>query len=268
VLVFLHIPKTAGSTFNFILENSFGVSACHTNHTKKPIFDQSDFDLARKLFPFLRSISGHNLIDPLSLSVPDPFYMTFLREPVARVISQYRDSQTLGQNRKTFEESVRADEQYENLHVKLMAGERNLDKAKRFLEKCGFVGLTEKFDLSLHVLSRLSPCRLNLKYKRRRVTPRGSSKATLESDNRLVELAREYNKLDLALYAFAVDEIFPKLCEKAGMRPSDEVASYDHYSSEIHPKFLAFSLYNMLFYRQLCKLLYRRKLRVGEVERV
>jgi hypothetical protein len=194
--------------------------------------------------------------------------MTFVREPVARVISQYRDSQTLGQNRKTFEESVRADDRYENLHVKLMAGERNLDKAKRFLEKCGFVGLTEKFDLSLHVLSRLSPYRLNLKYKRRRVTPLDASKARLENDDRLVEIAREYNTLDLALYAFAVDEIFPRLCEKAGMRLSDEVVSYDHYSSEIHPKFLAFSLYNMLFYRQLCKLLYRREFRAGEIERL
>jgi len=63
----------------------FGVFACHTNHIKKPIFGQADLDFARKMFPGLRSIAGHNLIDPLSLSVPDPFYLTFLREPVARV---------------------------------------------------------------------------------------------------------------------------------------------------------------------------------------
>ena len=31
MIVFLHIPKTAGSTFQIILENTFGVSACHTN---------------------------------------------------------------------------------------------------------------------------------------------------------------------------------------------------------------------------------------------
>jgi len=38
MIVFLHVPKTAGSTFQFILENSLGIHACHTNHTKKRIF--------------------------------------------------------------------------------------------------------------------------------------------------------------------------------------------------------------------------------------
>src|SRR4029077_17948550 len=105
MLIFLHIPKTAGSTFQFILENSLGVTACHTNHTKRPVFTQSDLDFARKLFPGLRSLAGHNLVDPFSLAVPDPFYLTFLREPVARVFSQYQDSLFSGK-RGTFEEEL------------------------------------------------------------------------------------------------------------------------------------------------------------------
>jgi len=43
MIVFLHIPKTAGSTFQFILENTFGVSACHTNHTKQDFFPTGRF---------------------------------------------------------------------------------------------------------------------------------------------------------------------------------------------------------------------------------
>ena len=54
MIVFLHIPKTAGSTFQFILENTFGVSACHTNHTKQHFFRQDDFEFARKFFPRMR----------------------------------------------------------------------------------------------------------------------------------------------------------------------------------------------------------------------
>lgn len=38
----LPIPETAGSTFQFILKNSFGLSACPTNYTKKKIFRQDD----------------------------------------------------------------------------------------------------------------------------------------------------------------------------------------------------------------------------------
>jgi hypothetical protein len=253
MIIFLHIPKTAGSTFQFILENSFGVSACHTNHNKKPVFTQADFNFARRIFPRLRSLAGHNPINPLSLSVPHPFYITFLREPIVRVVSQYLDSVTNGSNR-TFEQSLRTLENYENIHVKLMAGERNLDKAKFFLEKCSFVGLTEKFDLSLHVLKQLCPYKLNYNYKRRRVTPPNPNKKKLENDTRMMEMALEYNKLDVELYSFAINEVFPKMCAKAGFKPSDKVASYERYTSDFHLKFLMCNLYNMMFYRQLCKM--------------
>jgi hypothetical protein len=252
MIVFLHIPKTAGSTFQFILENNFGPFACHTNHHAKATFTQSDFDFARKLFPGLRSISGHNLVDPLSLSVPNPFYLTFLREPVDRVFSHYQDSVVCG-NRRTFEEELLSRESLENLQVKLMAGGRNLDRAKRFLEACRFVGLTEQFELSLQILERLSPCPLNLNYKRRRVAPNNRIKQSLAADRRLVDMTREYNKLDLELYSFAVHEIFPKMCASAGLGLADQVASRDHYTNEIKWRFLLCRLYNKSFYRQVCK---------------
>ena len=252
MIVFCHIPKTAGSSFQFILENSFGVFACHTDHTKKPVFRQDDFDFMRKLFPGLRSIAGHNLVDPLSLSLPNPFYLTFLREPVARVFSHYQDSVHNG-NRRTLEEELRRNDLLENLQVKFMAGGRDLARAKRFLETCGFVGLTEKFELSLHVLERLTPYPLNLNYKKRRVAPDNQIKKSLENDPRLVAMAREYNQLDLELYSFAVNEIFPKLCAKAGFGPADKVVSHDHYTSEIKWKYLLSHFYNMSFYRQVCK---------------
>jgi len=148
MIVFLHIPKTAGSTFQFILNNNLGISHCHTNHSHKEIFTQADLRFARMVFPGLKGIAGHNLVDPLALRVPNPFYMTFLREPVARVLSSYQErflvKQRLGQPTCDFAEALRTTGELQNLHVKLMAGGENLDKAKRFLERCDFVGLTEK----------------------------------------------------------------------------------------------------------------------------
>jgi hypothetical protein len=253
MIIFCHIPRTAGSSFQFILENSLGVFACHTNHTKRPVFTQRDLDFARKVFPGLRSIAGHNLIDPLSLAAPNPFHMTFLRDPVARVFSQYQGSVRSG-NRRTFEEELRRSEDLENLHVKLMAGGRNLDKAKRYLEKCGFVGLTERFELSIQVLKQLSPYALNLNYKRKNLALDNRVKKSLEDDSRLVDMTREYNRLDLELYAFAVSEIFPKMCAQAGLNPADKVAAHDHYRSEMKWKYLLCHFYNMSFYRQVCKI--------------
>ncbi len=119
---------------------------------------------------------------------------------------------------------MRARENLENLQVKLIAGGRDLDKAKRFLERCAFVGLTEKFDLSLRVLEGLSPWKLQIEL------PATSGRRKQHSEGRVEtgradagNFAREYNKLDLELYQFAVDEIFPRLCQKAGVNPADKV---------------------------------------------
>ncbi|MGH7989595.1 MAG: hypothetical protein ACREDS_05285, partial [Limisphaerales bacterium] len=190
-------------------------------------------------------------------SVPNPFYMTFLREPVARILSQYQErtlnNQRTGRPVQNFEEALRTDAELENLHVKLMAGEQNLDKAKRFLEKCSFVGLTEKFNLSLHMLGRLYPGRLNLNYQKRRVQTDNSIKKGIETDSRLMEMARERNRLDIELYSFAVNEIFPKLCAKAGLNPSDKIDPLDNYRHRIRLKILLNRFYNQSIYRQLCK---------------
>ena len=102
-------------------------------------------------------------------------------------------------------------------------------------------------------MERLTPYPLNLNYKKRRVAPDNQIKKSLENDPRLVELAREYNQLDLELYSFAVKEIFPKLCAKAGLGPADKVTSHDHYTTEIKWKYLLSHFYNMSFYRQVCK---------------
>ena len=85
----------------------------------------------------------------------------------------------------------------------------------------------------------------------------------IEKDKGLLDLAREHNRLDLELYSFAADEILPKLCEKAGLKPSDTVRSCEAEGEESEV-----DLYNMLFYRQLCKLIYCRKFHSGQAVRM
>jgi hypothetical protein len=261
MIIFLHIPKTAGTSFHFILENSFGASYCHTNHTKGKIFTQADLDFAKRVFPNLQAVAGHNLIAPLSLKVVNPFHMTFLREPLSRALSHYQEraliNRRLGRPVQDFEDALRTDEEMDNLNVKLMAGERSLDKAKRYLEKCDFVGLTEKFDLSLHILGKICPHKLNLHYQKRRVQPDNSIRKKLEADPRLMEMARERNRLDIELHEFAVNEIFPKFCAKAGFDPADKVEPLDSETRRFKPNILLSGFYNQSVYRQLCKL--RRK---------
>ena len=252
-MVFLHVPKTGGTSFRFILENTFGLAHCHTNHIRKRVFTQDDLRFVRRFFPRLRSLAGHNLVDPTRLSLENPFYLTFLREPIARVLSHYQDGVVRGRKQETFEQALRRGEELENLHVKLMAGERNLDNAKRFLERCDFVGLTEKFDLSLHLLQRLAPCPLNLHYKRKVVAKGNSVRNAVAADPRLMELAGQFNQLDLELYAFAVNEVFPRLCQRAGLDPNAPVTTFETYQTELHFTYALGRFYNRIF-RQFSKI--------------
>jgi hypothetical protein len=261
MLFFLHIPKTAGTTFQFILENSLGLKHCHLGHLGYKVADQRDFDFARRFFPWMRSIAGENLVDPLRFSVPDPFYITFLREPLARVFSQYQDEVLRGGKTFTFEEMLRDDEVLENTQVKRLAGKADLGRAKMVLEKFNFVGLTEKFDLSLHMLEKICPVKLNYGYKRKVTARDNSIKKSLENDPRIVAMTREKNLLDIELYEFAVREIFPKLLAQAGFLAADKVASFDRYKSELQPNFLLHRLYNQTFYRNVCKVYKKRRAR-------
>ena len=113
--------------------------------------------------------------------------------------------------------------------MKRIAGEENLEKAKRSLERFHLVGLTERFDLSLHVLGRLSPCRLNLKYRRYVIPKDDRIKNELLSDDAMIEKAREANQLDVELYEFAKREVFPECCRRAGVDPAGEAPSYHGY---------------------------------------
>lgn len=261
MLFFLHIPKTAGTTFQFILENSLGLKHCHLGHLGYKVADQRDFDFARRFFPWMRSIAGHNLCDPMRFAAPDPFYITFLREPIARSFSEYQDNVTRGKSKLTFEEMLRKDEAMTNIQVKRVAGKADLDRAKLNLEKFSFVGLTEKFDLSLHMLQKICPVKLNYGYKRKVTARDNSIRKALESDSRMVDMAREHNLLDIELYDFAVKEIFPKFLARTGFSAMDKVASFDKYKSEMQPNFLLHRFYNQTLFRNVLKVYKKRRLR-------
>jgi len=107
----------------------------------------------------------------------------------------------------------------------------------------------------LRVLERLSPWKLKLNYERRVVARGNRLKDSLENDARMVELARDYNKLDIELYEFAVNEIFPRLCQKAGVDPTEKVQSYQCGKSTKRLNYQLSRVYSKLF-RHLCKLRY------------
>jgi len=85
VIAFVHIQKTAGTTTKFILRNSFGSRHSDVNPvdpTRDKPFESADLDFALTVIPGLRSISGHQIIEPTRHLAGRVMPYTMLRDPV------------------------------------------------------------------------------------------------------------------------------------------------------------------------------------------
>jgi Galactose-3-O-sulfotransferase len=187
-------------------------------------------------------------------------YVTFLREPISRVLSFYSYARSrpdhylyrlITEERLGLEAFLKREATVElfNLQTRMIAGDGNnpngsvdrsmLERAKENLRThfC-FVGLTEEFDASLLLLSRIFGWRLPLFVKRN-----VSSKKSLPSaiDAQTAALLHEANALDLELYEFA-QELLQSQLRAAGDWFESELRrfqglnfmaarSYEHYES-------------------------------------
>lgn len=94
-LVSMHIPKTAGTSFRNILKDHYGsrnAVRLDINITNKRIDVENQPYTQKKLPANIRVIHGHfyynDLVDLFDLK-PDVKFITWLRDPVDRVISNY-----------------------------------------------------------------------------------------------------------------------------------------------------------------------------------
>jgi hypothetical protein len=239
LLIFVHIPKTAGSTFRKICTRQFrksekidlgmrirkGRPLIHDNKTFYSLVQGLLKDLPSNLKSKLALVFQGHMAYGLHEFFPQPAsYITFLRDPVKRVISHYlhtlRSPTYIDREyllRVGFEGYV-TDEQFreavDNVQTRLLCGEggvpkegqltqKDLAKAKeRLRNNFAFVGITERFDESLVLAKRELGWR-NVYYhkwnvSRRKVTPEELSPHALE-------LAKKKNAFDQKVYQFACE---------------------------------------------------------------
>jgi hypothetical protein len=242
LLLFVHIPKTAGTTLSTVLRmnaprprsrgltNVFKGSGGVSTTLIERLRDGHVRDLTRVML-----LQGHvplGVRDYLQSYLPDGRELrcfTFLREPVDRTLSHYFSIRGLQRPYKlaplgddaTLEDAVAAGYIHDNLQTRMLSGlsepfgpvdDEMLERAKHNLrEGLVFFGLTERFDESL-VLARLrlglrtilygSSGRVNADRPRGDDVPAGLRRA-----------AEQSNRYDTQLYRYA-EELFSDAPER------------------------------------------------------
>lgn len=198
--LFVHIPKTAGTSFRGALEKNanvvrdYGEGQEHTSKVvEELIYTQCDkFALKASLAEEDTWLCGHmHLNKYLALAAPQNI-VTFLREPIARVISHFNHELRWGKNTDvTLEEFLKSHRARNSQH--------------RFLQGLpisliGFVGITEQYSDSLTLLHD----EMSLKVEEVKFNENTQKVSSLDDfDPALLSFIREQNGLDQQLYESA-----------------------------------------------------------------
>jgi Sulfotransferase family len=227
VLIFLHLPKTAGSTVVRILEREYG------NDAVLPLYDSKFGDEVAELAPDqaarTRAIAGHFYFGVHDDVPARCRYFTFLREPVERIVSHYhfvRHQPTHYLHEAATSMSIGSYVEFcgtaepNNDQTRLLAGRgmashdgrctpEMLPVAKRNLDRHDVVGLTDEFDRSLlllaHAFGWRRPYYVKENVARRR---RGNE---LDDETRAAIVAG--NALDVELYRYGRELFERQLAE-------------------------------------------------------
>lgn len=233
MLVFIHINKTAGRTVRYILRSSFGVRHAEVEARridgKKQSFSSADLHSLRKLYPKLESIAGHSVTGNVNLQENGTHfgYFTFMREPLKTCASRFQyNVQYRGHKDLNFEEWIQK-EWTRNNQTRMICGEVDVNQAIRNIqEKEIFVGLTERFDESMVILKGLMANQLDISYKHVNVAKSNNLAQELLANEQTRQLLIEANRVDLELYNYVIQELYPSYRREYGPRLEADVAEY------------------------------------------
>jgi hypothetical protein len=214
-LIFLHIPKTAGTTLNRIIEWQYSPFEIFTMDPYRIRATPERLKrLSERRRRQLRMVRGHMFYGVHEFLPQGATYITMLRDPVPRALSAYYFilrrplnpfHRKVKRERLGIEDCVRLFPQRNNLQCKLIAGvkdiavadERLLDLAKENLVKSfAVVGISERFEESLMLIATTFDWQIPF-YKNCKV-----SKTRPQVGPETVEMIRDYNRLDVELYEF------------------------------------------------------------------
>jgi hypothetical protein len=234
LLFFLHIPKTAGTSFSTILASQFAPQEICP-------FPYDGFESQLRLTPHesllpYRLMHAHCDYTIYRLLPRIPVFITMLREPTSRFISTYHHIRRDPTHRLhrivtaedlsllEFVRHTAAQKLHNQMLARLAGGAAHLDDQTRLdiaqarLFAMPFAGLTEHFAESIHLLAYTFEWQITSAAMHLNAAPHQQTQS--EPDDQVIEAIQTANSLDVRLYQFAVSLFKTRLAE-AEMRPCD-----------------------------------------------
>jgi len=241
-IVFLHIPKAAGTTLSEILRHHYpGQTFAGGINVFQRLGDARPHLEAAAKSGKLRALSAEVTFGLASEYLPTARYITILREPVERTLSQIwylRAGHGAGQVRPgtpqstpdlTLDEAISGGYVLDNLQTRMLCGIVSpfdalpadaLERAKHTLaERFAYVGTAERFDDFLALLN-LGLGWPTVPYQRKRVNPLSTGRDGFSA--RELRRLEEGNALDRQLFEHA-DVLLTRALEAAGPALADEL---------------------------------------------
>jgi hypothetical protein len=252
-VIFLHIPKTAGTTLDQIIFRHY--RHCNIYETG-PVAQQGVIDfqnLTQTKREKYRLIKGH-LSFGIHEYVSSPWvYFTFFRSPIERTISHFYfmlRSPEHPLHDLLYEENLDLKGVLEaglnpmlhNAHTRLLSGvwaeppagtcdEKDLAKAKENLRQIKVIGLTEKFDVSLLLLGKAFGWN-HLYYTKENVSV---GRPTLDNlSEETIDAIQTANQLDIELYDYA-KALFAEQVDQQGSEFAKEVWLFQFKNRYVRP---------------------------------
>lgn len=241
MLAFVHIEKAAGTTLIHILRKNYlfrYMDVRPLTQSTGGFVSVADMKILLRINPFLQCIAGHAVCphSDLSLEYPTLRYITLLRNPVKRYISQYRYwNRCLGKNKK-FEMFLDHEASW-NFQSKKIAGCDDLSLAKEILSsRFLLVGVVEEFDEFLMLLKKkLLPYEFDPHYIEKNI-----ASCNQDSENDILEKyeseIRDRNETDIALYEHVKHLILPRQREKYRGTLLDDVRKFESERGQMQGK--------------------------------